>query len=125
MRDHILFPIAALMTAPPGSPEPRWEQHALCAQVDPAAWFPEKGGPTRKPKAICRRCEVRVPCLRQALDGPEMYGIWAGLTVEERETALLDRDRGVSLEEIIDAADEAWNARHAATAERAERRAAA
>ena len=107
MRNRILIPVAALMARAPGSDEPRWEDHALCAQVDPDYWFPEKGGPTKGPKAICRRCQERVPCLAYALEASLGFGIWAGLTGEEREHAALDHARGVSLEDIIDAADEA------------------
>ena len=123
-RSRILIPVAALMAAAPGSDEPVWQDYALCAESDPDAWHPEKGGPTRLPKAICRRCPVRVPCLRFALDGPELYGIWAGFTAEERLTAAREREQGVSLEDIIDAADEALEAKRAAAIERAERRAA-
>src|SRR5699024_7323634 len=30
-----------------------WQERALCAQTDPEAFFPEKGGSTREAKKIC------------------------------------------------------------------------
>ena len=29
-----------------------WQEQALCAQTDPEAFFPEKGGSTREAKAL-------------------------------------------------------------------------
>ena len=37
----------------------QWQERALCAQTDPEAFFPEKGGSTREAKKICQRCPVR------------------------------------------------------------------
>ena len=43
-----------------------WQDRALCAQTDPEAFFPEKGGSTREAKRVCRSCEVRAECLEYA-----------------------------------------------------------
>ena len=48
-----------------------WQQHALCAQTDPEAFFPEKGGSTREAKAVCQACQVREDCLEYALANDE------------------------------------------------------
>ena len=61
-----------------------WQQHALCAQTDPEAFFPEKGGSTREAKAVCQSCEVREECLEYALANDERFGIWGGLSERER-----------------------------------------
>ncbi|WP_331274740.1 MULTISPECIES: WhiB family transcriptional regulator [unclassified Schaalia] len=61
-----------------------WQQHALCAQTDPEAFFPEKGGSTREAKAVCQSCEVRAECLEYALANDERFGIWGGLSERER-----------------------------------------
>ncbi len=61
-----------------------WQQQALCAQTDPEAFFPEKGGSTREAKAICLSCEVREDCLEYALANDERFGIWGGLSERER-----------------------------------------
>ena len=35
-----------------------WQTDALCAQTDPEAFFPEKGGSTRDAKKVCGACNV-------------------------------------------------------------------
>ena len=67
-----------------------WQADALCAQTDPEAFFPEKGGSTREAKRICDSCEVRSECLGYALENDERFGIWGGLS--ERERRKLRRD---------------------------------
>jgi WhiB family redox-sensing transcriptional regulator len=61
-----------------------WHGRALCAQTDPEAFFPEKGGSTRDAKKICTGCEVRSECLSYALSNDERFGIWGGLSERER-----------------------------------------
>lgn len=62
----------------------QWQERALCAQTDPEAFFPEKGGSTREAKRICLGCEVRDECLEYALANDERFGIWGGLSERER-----------------------------------------
>ena len=64
--------------------EQDWHSRALCAQTDPEAFFPEKGGSTRDAKKICSGCEVRAECLAYALSNDERFGIWGGLSERER-----------------------------------------
>lgn len=64
--------------------EPEWQDRALCAQTDPEAFFPEKGGSTREAKRICQGCDVRSECLEYALAHDERFGIWGGLSERER-----------------------------------------
>ncbi|QIG44040.1 WhiB family transcriptional regulator [Nocardioides anomalus] len=61
-----------------------WQERALCAQTDPEAFFPEKGGSTREAKKVCLTCEVRTECLEAALMNDERFGIWGGLSERER-----------------------------------------
>ena len=61
-----------------------WHSRALCAQTDPEAFFPEKGGSTREAKRVCMSCEVRAECLDYALAKDERFGIWGGLSERER-----------------------------------------
>jgi WhiB family redox-sensing transcriptional regulator len=63
-----------------------WQDRALCAQVDPELWFPEKGCTAQAlaAKRICRRCPVKAPCLADALERHAQDGIWGGLTYYER-----------------------------------------
>ena len=64
--------------------EAGWQERALCAQTDPEAFFPEKGGSTREAKKVCLTCEVRDECLEYALMNDERFGIWGGLSERER-----------------------------------------
>jgi WhiB family redox-sensing transcriptional regulator len=61
-----------------------WQADSLCAQTDPEAFFPEKGGSTRDAKRICTSCEVKAQCLDYALNNDERFGIWGGLSERER-----------------------------------------
>jgi len=61
-----------------------WQASALCAEADPEAFFPEKGGSTREAKSVCRACEVKKECLEYALLHDERFGIWGGLSERER-----------------------------------------
>ena len=73
-----------LLEAPGDDEEAGWQERALCAQTDPEAFFPEKGGSTREAKKVCLTCEVRDDCLEAALLKDERFGIWGGLSERER-----------------------------------------
>lgn len=77
---------------------PPWTRDALCSQTDPEAFFPEKGQPTRRAKAICARCQVRAECLAYALKNRERFGIWGGLSAMERRAL----ERGMNLPRAIE-----------------------
>ena len=61
-----------------------WVDQALCAQTDPEAFFPEKGGTAREAKSVCARCFVQAECLDWALTTNEHFGVWGGLSERER-----------------------------------------
>ena len=67
-----------------GNDEGGWQERGLCAQTDPEAFFPEKGGSTREAKKVCLTCDVRQECLEYALAHDERFGIWGGLSERER-----------------------------------------
>jgi WhiB family transcriptional regulator, redox-sensing transcriptional regulator len=73
-----------------------WRQDALCAETDPEAFFPEKGGSTREAKRVCTGCEVRAECLEYALSNDERFGIWGGLSERERRRLRLMRRESIS-----------------------------
>ncbi len=68
-----------------------WRLDALCAETDPEAFFPEKGGSTREAKRVCTGCTVRAECLEFALANDERFGIWGGLSERERRRLRLQR----------------------------------
>lgn len=64
---------------------------ALCAQVDPELFFPEKGGSPAAAKAVCAECPVTALCL--ATFGPLVdHGVIGGLTAKERRLLRQDDD---------------------------------
>lgn len=65
-----------------------WQEDALCAQTDPEAFFPEKGGTTRDAKRICRSCDVQEECLDYALQHNVRFGIWGGKSERELRAIL-------------------------------------
>jgi WhiB family redox-sensing transcriptional regulator len=71
--------------------EEPWRMDALCAETDPEAFFPEKGGSTREAKRVCTGCTVRAECLEFALANDERFGIWGGLSERERRRLRLQR----------------------------------
>jgi len=85
MEDYGLDP--AVLDPGPGFDDDgalSWQERALCAQTDPEAFFPEKGGSTREAKKVCLSCDVRADCLDYALANDERFGIWGGLSERER-----------------------------------------
>lgn len=66
-------------------PQP-WMDDALCAEVDPELWFPEKGGAVEPARAICQRCTVAAECLDYALTNNERFGMWGGVSERTRRT---------------------------------------
>lgn len=78
-----LAPVVDIFSAAADGPL-SWQDRALCAQTDPEAFFPEKGGSTREAKKVCASCDVRSECLEYALENDERFGIWGGLSERER-----------------------------------------
>jgi hypothetical protein len=97
------------------APQPRnastvgkWQDEALCTQVDPELWFPvDRAHEAQKVAAalsICGRCTVRTPCLTAGLH--HTHGIWAGWDEQPRAALrkLLDSVRPQARAAIIAAA---------------------
>jgi len=69
-----------------------WQYQGSCRRVDPAVFFHPEGerGPARRrrddaAKAICAGCPVVQECREHALTVREPYGVWGGMTEQERE----------------------------------------
>jgi len=73
---------------------PRWMQQAACRGQGFDAWFSadEVGEDADAARRVCAGCPVRPECLEYALDRAIRYGLWGGLSREER--AALKRQRG-------------------------------
>jgi WhiB family transcriptional regulator, redox-sensing transcriptional regulator len=65
-----------------------WRRLAACKSVDPNLFFPVSGGNSSRQvaqaKALCGTCAVRRQCLQYAIRQDEDYGVWGGLTADER-----------------------------------------
>jgi WhiB family transcriptional regulator, redox-sensing transcriptional regulator len=68
-----------------------WQYQGLCRTVSPEVFFHpegERGSARRRreerAKNICRACPVMELCREHALATREPYGVWGGLSEEER-----------------------------------------
>ncbi|MFJ3762669.1 WhiB family transcriptional regulator [Streptomyces sp. NPDC090080] len=68
-----------------------WQQQAACRGMNSAVFFSpsgERGDAKRQredeARAICMDCPVLAPCRQMALAQREAYGVWGGLSAEER-----------------------------------------
>lgn len=91
--------LAALLGDPGDDAD--WMDSALCAQTDPDEFFPDKGGSPRDAKRICAACEVRADCLEYALAHNILFGVWGGLTPDERRRLARART-GAALAALLD-----------------------
>lgn len=69
----------------------QWQDKAACKDMGTATFFHpdgERGGTRRRraaaAKVICANCPVLEQCRSYALAAHEPYGIWGGMTEEER-----------------------------------------
>ena len=70
-------------------PADDWRNGAACRQEDPELFFPNGNtGPWElvldDAKAVCRRCPVADRCLHWALETGIEFGVWGGLSEDER-----------------------------------------
>lgn len=61
-----------------------WWTLANCLGIDTNLFFPERGNPVAEAKQVCRGCMVRKDCLEYALTNAEVFGVWGGLSGQER-----------------------------------------
>lgn len=67
-------------------PTDSWQEAAACKMLPLEMFFPPAEQEAESAKAICTGCTVREPCLEAALAAGERFGIWGGLTSDERQT---------------------------------------
>ena len=66
-----------------------WHEDAACRKEDPELFFPiGSTGPAlvqlSQAKAVCAGCQVQSRCLEWAVTAGVEYGVWGGLSEEER-----------------------------------------
>jgi WhiB family redox-sensing transcriptional regulator len=75
----------------PDTEDLSWQDRALCREVDPELFFPEKGASTKDAKAVCFACAARLSCLEYALARNERFGIYGGVSERARRKILAKR----------------------------------
>ncbi|WP_109472808.1 WhiB family transcriptional regulator [Ornithinimicrobium cavernae] len=80
-----------------------WQHEGLCRTRSPELFFHPDGerGSVKRARearaiALCQACPVISECREHALTVPEPYGVWGGLTEEERAEILALQDRRIS-----------------------------
>ena len=80
-----------------------WQFKGLCRTTNPDTFFHPEGerGPSRRrrdarAKAIREQCPVIQQCREHALAVQEPYGVWGGMTEEDREAVYRERTRARS-----------------------------
>lgn len=73
----------------------QWQLRGSCRGMDSGMFFHPDGerGPARamretRAKEVCRGCPVLRECRRHALAVHERYGVWGGLSEQDRERLL-------------------------------------
>ena len=66
-----------------------WRAKAACVNEDPELFFPTGGVSVayrqiEAAKSVCRSCKAIDECLKYALDTNQDYGIWGGMSEDER-----------------------------------------
>lgn len=80
-------------TLPTARVDADWHARAACRDADPELFFPTGNtGPAllqiEEAKAYCRGCPVLDACQAHALTTGEKWGLWGGLSAEERDRIL-------------------------------------
>jgi WhiB family redox-sensing transcriptional regulator len=66
-----------------------WMEHGACRNVGPDLFFPgRRSGRGTGAKTICAGCPVAEQCLDYALRTGQRYGIWGGMSYDERAVAM-------------------------------------
>lgn len=66
------------------SPPDCWQEGSACYGTRPETFFPRSEEAAGPALAFCHRCPTRTLCLAWALRNGERYGVWGGLTEQQR-----------------------------------------
>jgi WhiB family transcriptional regulator, redox-sensing transcriptional regulator len=89
-RGHMSFPaLGADYSSAPVTEDVEWQNQGLCRSglYDPNLWYPDapnsewKSG---KAISICQTCPVLDKCRIWALTKHEVYGVWGGMSEDDR-----------------------------------------
>jgi len=79
------LPTVDLATLPrdPAPPD-TWQDKAACYGIDPEIFFPPSEEDAALALSYCGVCGIKEICLAWALRNRERYGVWGGLTEQQR-----------------------------------------
>ncbi|HVF54105.1 MAG TPA: WhiB family transcriptional regulator [Actinomycetota bacterium] len=63
-----------------------WQDQAACRTIPVELFFPPAEQEADLAKTVCEHCTVKDPCLEFAIAAGERFGIWGGLTSQERRS---------------------------------------
>ena len=79
----------------PTAEEWDWQLQAACRGMDSTWFFPPdreqakaRSSRLAKAKAVCARCPAKAECRDFALDNGELFGVWGGLSEDDRVVTL-------------------------------------
>lgn len=75
---------------------PAWWSWGACNGLPLDLFFPQQGEDVTGAKRVCAGCVVRQQCLEYALANGERWGIWGGLSENERRAIRRRRKRAAA-----------------------------
>ncbi|MFC0314065.1 WhiB family transcriptional regulator [Gordonia phosphorivorans] len=75
-------------------PGPAPQIELPCQSRDADLWFAESPTDLETAKALCLRCPLRRPCLSEAIDRAEPWGVWGGEIFDRGVVIARKRPRG-------------------------------
>lgn len=74
-------------------PDQSWREAAACRTFSVEMFYPPAEQDGFEAKAVCFQCPVREMCLEVAIANGERFGVWGGLTPQERRWLVAKRKR--------------------------------
>lgn len=68
---------------------PSWASAADCVDDSELDWYSTRQADVLRCKLVCYSCPVRADCLDMAMSERDPWGVWGGLTVQERDLRAL------------------------------------
>jgi hypothetical protein len=64
-----------------------------CKNADPLDFYPEHPSGYAHALAICHSCPIEQDCLEWALNSRQSFGVWGGVTPDERDRMIRNAQR--------------------------------
>lgn len=74
----------------------RWHLSAKCLDYPSELFFSGNPTKTRQAVNICLNCPVRIPCIREADERGETYGVWGGVVRHKVQGRPSQREESVA-----------------------------